>query len=160
MKKNHFLITFLEVFDQNPGNSSSSARRRSKQHPALPTAAVVLRTRVVSWCDGTGRSPTVGFNGRYWHPAATSNSHSDSRIKIPLDAEGKEERRVESLPPLRIGPRLALRPIPIFQSTRRFNHSPCRAEQNCYPQVWRVPCCQKYSVAQHHARGQTTELWG
>ena len=102
-----------------------------------------------SRCDGTGRSPTVGFNGRYWHPAATSNSHSDSRIKIPLDADrGKEKRRVESLPPS-LPPPCESAPVwhcGQFQSTRcgvSITRLAGRADQKFSSQVWQVARCQK-----------------
>ena len=89
-----------------------------------------------SWCDGTGRSPTVGFNGRYWHPAATSNSHSDSRIKIPPDADRgreREKRRREWRVSFPLSP-----PLPPCESAPVWHRGQFQSTQRCGVSITQV----------------------
>ena len=120
MKKNHFLITFLEVFDQNPGNSSSPRRRRSKPAQPPPRRGVMEQ-------EGLPQSDLMEDIG-IPRPHQIHIPTLESKYRS-MQTEGRKRGEWRaSLPPppaLRIGPRLALRPIPIH-AVRRFNHSPCR----------------------------------
>ena len=137
MKKNHFLITFLEVFDQNPGNSSSP-RRRSK--PAQPPRRWWLwwyyTGRGVLEQEGLPQSDLMEDIGiprphQIHIPTLESKYRSMQRQRRRGEWSGVESLPL-SLPVMRIGPRLAPRPIPIHAVRRfnRFNHSPCREDQN------------------------------